>query len=979
MHKSIVRSLASIACLFCAVQFASATTVVIPPDDDLIIGARAIVRAKVLSVVSSLDEQDRIYTYITLRVREVIKGRITDNRIVIKEPGGQVGSQGSTVFGAPQFKPDEEVFLYLDTWNDGSLRVHQLFLGKFTIVADPKTGRSVVVRDGPDANVVVLNPELHAGHIRGTITDRMELSDYTRMVKQRLAVNSGQALEFERAHYTGVSIHARPPEYSRVMNRGFQTQFTFITNPPVRWFEADSGEPVVFTINMDGAPNPQVLDDVTAAMNAWSNVEGCSIRVVVGGTGDVCFARNQNSMVFNNCDGQFSPTPFCAGVLAIGGLNWNASQTKVINGTTFRAANTGHVSFNPYAGCVYDDHCQVREIATHELGHALGLGHSWSPCSTCGVPTEAQRDATMYGIAHFDGRCASLRQDDIDGILFMYPAATGGPGPLTVVTGSPLQIALIDKPYSQSLVATGGAVPYGWSVVENSGSLPAGLSISAAGVISGTPTAEGTSNFTARVTDANNNTAQKDFSIAVTRAASEFNAQFISQTVPATLQPDQTFLINMKFLNTGSKVWDGANGLYLRSQNPTDNGTWGGNLVPVFLPPVPPGEELDLIFAALAPHDSGTYNFQWQLYGDDAGYFGQMSDNVSIVVGDGGSAPSISSPPNVEAIKGQAFTFPFAVSGGTGPYGWQVVTGTLPSGITLNPNSGLLAGTTEETGSFSFVVRVTDAGSRKAEKAMTMAVLLPPLDLTTGALPNGQLGLPFNYQLAAIGGKPPYTWAIVAGALPAGLNLNQTGGIVSGTPAAAGNFNVTIEVKDSETRTMRKALSLTIAPSSLSIQTATLLEALKGSVFSYQPGAAGGRAPYAWAIVSGALPSGLGLNANTGLISGTPSAVGTFVAAVTVRDQDGRTATGNVQIKVVDPDTLPRITKVKYKAGKKLTVKGQRFDAAAVLMVDGTQTAAKLSGDQFVLKKLALSRGQHEIKVVNPGSVSSQTYILNVN
>lgn len=978
MLKSIVRSLVSLACLLSAAQFASATTVIIPPDDDLIIGARAIVRAKVLSVASSFDEQGRIYTYITLRVREVIKGRITDRRIVIKEPGGQVGSQGSTIFGAPQFKPDEEVFLYLDTWNDGSLRVHQLFLGKFTVVADPQTGRSIVVRDGPDANIVVLDPQLHSERIRGTITDRMELSAYTRMIKQRLAANSEQALEFERAHYTNVSVLARPPEYGRVMSRGFQTQFTFITNPPVRWFEPDSGDPVVFTINMDGAPNPQVLDDITAAMNAWSNVQGCSIRVVVGGTGDVCFARDLNSMVFNNCDGQFSPTPFCAGVLAIGGLNWNASQTKVVNGTTFRAANTGHISFNPYAGCVYDDHCQVREIATHELGHALGLGHSWNSCSACGVPTEAQRDATMYGIAHFDGRCASLRQDDINGILFMYPAATGGPGPLTIVTGSPLQIALIDKPYSQSLGAAGGAAPYSWSVVENSGSLPAGLSISPAGVISGTPTAEGTSDFTARVTDTSNNTAQKDFSIVVTRAASEFNAQFISQTVPATLQPDQTFIINIKFLNTGSKVWGGANGLYLRSQNPTDNGTWGGNLVPVFLPSVPPGEQLDLTFAALAPHDSGTYNFQWQLYTDDAGYFGQMSDNVSIVVGDGGSTPSISSPSAVEAIKGQAFTFPFAVNGGTAPYTWQIVAGALPSGITLNPNSGLLAGMPDETGSFSFAVRVTDAGSRKAEKAMAMMVLSPPLDLITGALPNGQQGLQFNYQLAAVGGKPPYTWAIVSGALPVGLSLNQTSGVVSGAPAAAGSFSVTVEVRDLESHTMRKALSLTVAPPSLSIETATLLEALKGSAFSYQPGAAGGKAPYTWAVTSGALPAGLSLNANTGMISGTPSAIGTFAAAVTVRDQDGRTATGNVQIKVIDPDTIPRITQVKYKAGKKLTVKGQRFDAAAVLVIDGTPTAAKLSGSQFVLKKLSLSQGQREIKVVNPGNVSSQTYVLNV-
>ena len=92
---------------------ASATTVRIPADDDLIIGARAIVRGRVLAVACDFDAQGRIYTYVTLRVNEVLKGRITSRRIVLKEPGGQVGPQGSLIFGAPRFKPDEEVVVHV--------------------------------------------------------------------------------------------------------------------------------------------------------------------------------------------------------------------------------------------------------------------------------------------------------------------------------------------------------------------------------------------------------------------------------------------------------------------------------------------------------------------------------------------------------------------------------------------------------------------------------------------------------------------------------------------------------------------------------------------------------------------------------------------------------------------------------------------------------------------------------------------------
>jgi len=57
-------------------------------------------------------------------------------------------------------------------------------------------------------------------------------------------------------------------------------------------------------------------------------------------------------------------------------------------------------------------------------------------------------------------------------------------------------------PYGQSLFASGGTTPYNWSLL--SGSLPAGLTLSSAGLISGTPTAAGVFNFTVQVTDSSN-------------------------------------------------------------------------------------------------------------------------------------------------------------------------------------------------------------------------------------------------------------------------------------------------------------------------------------------------------------------------------------------------------------------------------------------------------------------------------------------
>ncbi|HJQ26003.1 MAG TPA: putative Ig domain-containing protein [Blastocatellia bacterium] len=967
------------AVLAVCAETASATTVIIPADDDMIVGARAIVRGRVLAINCDFDPQGRIYTYVTLRVNDVLKGHITARRIVLKEPGGQVGSQGSLVFGAPQFKPDEEVLLYLDTWNDGSLRVHQMFLGKFAITSDAATGKVMVTRDGPDAGVV-FEERPHADGTHGPATSRMELGAYTEMVRARLALNRERARDFERTYYANVALLTEPPGYSRAAAGGVHAEFNFITNPPVRWFEPDSNLPVAFSVNLESAP-PGAIDDVAAAMNAWSTIPGCAMRAVIGNTGNYCFARGLNTITFNNCDGQFAPTPGCASVLAIGGLNWDAGQTRVVGGVTFYAGNTGHVSFNPYASCDYDDHCKVREIATHEIGHALGLGHSWNPCGVCPPPNAAQQEATMYGIAHFDGRCATLKQDDTNGILFMYPAAGAGPGPLTIITPAPLQFGFIDSLYSQSLIASGGTPPYRWSLKDGSGSLPPGLVFNPTGLVGGTPTTEGTYAFTVQVTDAASATSQKDFTITITRVSANLNASFASQEVPARLEPGQSFAAVIRFINSGAQPWI-LSTLYLRSQNPTDNGVWGGNIVPIYGDSVVPGDTLEARFFAFAPRTPGVYDFQWQLYQDGQGYFGQMSTNVRITVGDGVPPLAISSAATAEAVQGQSFTMPLAATGGTSPYTWTVTAGVLPQGLSLNRDSGLLAGLPIATGTATCTVTVSDAQSRRADQVMTITVHAPPtppLDLTTAQLVAGQQGVGYNQSLAAAGGKPPYTWSIADGSLPAGLALNATSGSISGTPNVSGTFNITVAVADAEAHAVRKALTLTVNAPALTMQLATLVEATLGQAFSYLPAAAGGRQPYSWAITAGALPAGLTLNAASGAISGTPTAAGSFAVTVTVRDADGRSAGGSLTIKVTDPATVPAITNVKYKGGKKLMVFGERFNAAAVLMIDGAQVAANPSDGTFVVKRLTLSAGAHEFKVINPGGIASAPFILTIN
>lgn len=633
-HAGVKSVLFLIISLLAAAHSALATTAIMPTDDEMIVAARAIVRGKVVSVEAGLDGQNRIFTYVTLKVQEVLKGQITERRIVIKEPGGEVGNRGSIVFGTPRFARGDKVLLYLDTWKDGSLRVHQMFLGRFSIVQDAGGAELIVTRNVPEAGVSVLGQST-----TGPITNRMELNRYTEMVRNRLAANLEHSREFEAEAYGNIPVLPQPIEYKVSTDGGDISPQFHLWNPPIRWFQADSGQAVVFKTNPDGAPNPQSVADAAAAMNAWSTVPGCSLLVADGGATEGCglFGLDgENTISFNNCDGYFSGTSNCSsGILAVASIaNYDPSQTRVVNGVTFKKALEANITFNPFSACNFSNHCNVQEITTHEMGHALGLHHSWDS-SFGGTPSASDQMATMYWIAHFDGRCASLRTDDVNGITFIYPSSGGGPGPLTIVT-SALAGGTVGTSYLQSVSASGGTLPYTWSIVPGLGTLPPGLSLSAGGVITGTPTTAGTYNFTVRVTDSVPATAQRALGIVVSAAGGggALNSQFVSQTVPTSVQPGQTFNVNMKFLNTGTQTWSGTE-YYFASQNPTLNQTWGGNGVSLFGFIAGPGEEMDVTFTATAPTTAGTYNFQWQMYQNGGvGFFGQMSTNVSIQVGD---------------------------------------------------------------------------------------------------------------------------------------------------------------------------------------------------------------------------------------------------------------------------------------------------------------------------------------------------------
>ncbi len=172
---------------------------------------------------------------------------------------------------------------------------------------------------------------------------------------------------------------------------------------------------------------------------------------------------------------------------------------------------------------------------------------------------------------------------------------------------------------------------------------------------------------------------------------------------------------------------------------------------------------------------------------------------------------------------------------------------------------------------------------------------LPGLAVTTTSLPDGATGQPYQAQLAASGGEPPYTWSVTQGSLPPGLTLSNDG-VISGTPTAGGSFPFTVQVTDAVSNTASANLSISVTTGALVITTTSLPQGTVSVAYAATLGAAGGVPPYTWSIASGTLPDGLSLNAGTGLISGTPTTDGVSNFTVQVQDAQSNTAQAPLQI-----------------------------------------------------------------------------------
>src|SRR5688572_7943861 len=384
---------------------ADATIIVPTEDHQLIRQASTIVLGQITKIDSHwYAAKTQIYTHIGVRVEEVLKGELSEAELTVKQLGGTVGGLRSWIFGSPEFVVGERVLLFLTANPDGTLRVLSLYQGKFSVVLNSQTGEQFIYRDSSPEGVRQLARSGTSGDSAIATAEMRPLARFKAEIASRL----GQ----EQASARSGSLPVLAPSAGDIVEN--HERYTFLGSPS-RWFEPDNATTVSLFMNIQGEPSAPGggFEQIRSAYQAWSTVIGSTFRFLDAGfTSAQGFAFDGiNAVSFGDPLGQIDPPQSCSGTLAIGGFFRSTTQTGVANGQTFFRILEGDLVFaDGWQGCgFYENFNNLAEVATHELGHVLGLGHSSDP------------NATMFAFAHFDGRGAALQSDDIAGLHFFYP------------------------------------------------------------------------------------------------------------------------------------------------------------------------------------------------------------------------------------------------------------------------------------------------------------------------------------------------------------------------------------------------------------------------------------------------------------------------------------------------------------------------------------------------------------------------------
>ncbi|MFZ2276727.1 MAG: SdrD B-like domain-containing protein [Prosthecobacter sp.] len=402
----------------------------------------------------------------------------------------------------------------------------------------------------------------------------------------------------------------------------------------------------------------------------------------------------------------------------------------------------------------------------------------------------------------------------------------------------------------QTLTASNGTSPYTWSFT---GTMPSGMTLSSGGILSGTPSsAPGTYNITVTATDANGCAKSGVYAITVNCPSFTITAPTFPSATKNVAYPNQQLSASG---GTTPYNWTIASGALPAGMSMSTAGLISGT--PTAVP--------------------ATYNFTVRAT-DSVNC--SVTKALAIVI----ACPTLTITPATlpAGVQYAAYSQTLTAANGTSPYTWSLASGVLPAGMTLS-SGGVLSGTPTSLGSFTFVVRATDADNCSSTISYTFTVNYPPIFITPSTLSNATRLVPYFTQLTATGGTAPYTFSKLTGSLPTGLSISTAGAISGTTTASPGTYSFTVQALDVNGAPGTQPYTITIVCPTMTISPTTLTNGVVGTAYTASLTVSGGSAPYIWSVASGALPAGLSMSAS-GLISGTPTQATT--ASFTVQAVD---------------------------------------------------------------------------------------------
>jgi hypothetical protein len=508
------------------------------------------------------------------------------------------------------------------------------------------------------------------------------------------------------------------------------------------------------------------------------------------------------------------------------------------------------------------------------------------------------------------------------------------------VTKPVVTTGTVDAAFSQTFTQSGA---HGTATFTTASTLPAGLSLSTAGVLSGTPTVKGTFPIVVTVTDSNGctgssstyslvigcqtitvtnpgvttGTAGTAFGQTFTQTAAHGTATFTTaSTLPTgfslstagvlsgTTTQHGTFPIIVTVTDSNGCTGTGATYNLVINCNTitvTNPATTTGTVATAFnqtfsqsgvlgtasfstASTLPTGLTLHSATGVLdgTPTQSGT--FPIVVTATDSNGCTGNGPTYSLVIAC--NVITVTNPATTTGTAGTFFTATFTQSGGNGTITWSE-TGALPSGITINTSTGVLSGTTSVTGSFPITVTATDSnGCQGTGATYTLIINCQTVTVTNPAQTSVQAGVALNVTFTATGILGTATWS-ETGALPSGITLASGTGVLSGTTNSVGSFPITVKALDTNGCFGTSSYTLTVTCPVITVTrngggsfpAGTFNVAYTGQSFT----ASGGSGTYTFAVTAGALPTSLSLS-SAGAISGTPTQTGKFAFTVTATD-----------------------------------------------------------------------------------------------